>query len=395
MFKSLNKGWQVVLAGLLINIITGFPYAWSIFASGLTREMGWAYTQASLPYTVFLFVYAPSMALAGRLQDRYNPRLMVAVGGILMGGASAASAFALVPAGVVITWGIFWGLGLACSYASVTPAAIKWFPPQQKGLVTGIVVFGTGLSALILAPLCHFSIEQLGLQRTFFLVGVLILLGLLWLARLVVNPPLREDGKEKPGESGEQLAASSSPFEIFRYYQFYLLWLLFCIFAGTGVTFVSHMDTISRTQAAFEMGFIIVALFSLFNAAGRLAAGYFSDRLGRMKTISGTFLVLTVVLGLALFSHTPLLLGVVVSVVGFSYGSMFTLFPATVAVFFGEKNLGLHYGLVFTALMAGSFFPLVAGYLYELKGDFLPAYIILMFLNLLAFFISLLVKKPR
>lgn len=388
----MHKGWKVALAGLFINILTGFPYAWSIFATALSREPGWDYTHASLPYTVFLFSYAFSMALAGRLQDRHHPRLMVAAGGVLMGGATIVSSFLLFPWSITLTWGVVWGMGLACSYATVTPAAIKWFPSGQKGRVTGVVVFGMGLSALIMAPFCHFLIQNFGLQYTFLIIGLLLLVGVISLSVVIENPP-----REKPAgeEKGLPRGSRALPLAIFRYPQFYMLWLMFCIFAGTGVTFVSHMDTISRTQASFELGFIMVSLFSLFNAIGRIISGYISDRLGRRQTITLVFLALALTLGAALLARTPAPLGIVVSVVGLAYGGMFTLFPAIMASYFGEENLGFNYGLVFSSMMAGSLFPLAAGYLYETRGDFLLALGILLLLNLGAALLSFLLKKPE
>lgn len=388
------KGWKVALAGLCINILTGFPYAWSIFASGLSRDLGWTYTQAALPYTVFLFTYAPAMALTGRLQDRFGPRLVIITGGFLVGIASILSAFLLTPLGITLMWGVLWGLGVACCFASVTPAAIKWFPPERKGFVTGIVVFGMGLSAFIMAPLVHLLLSRQGLQQTFLLIGIALLVGVFLLAQLVENPPSGDkDRGQEVKTGGMKKIAPQSPWEIFRHPQFYMLWVMFCLTTGTGVTFVTHMDTIARVHASYEMGFIIVSLFAFFNASGRIIVGLLSDRIGRDRSMTLVFTAMALIVGGVLLVESPLMLAVSVSLLGLSYGGLFSLFPATTASFFGEENFGLFYGLIFTALAAGGLFPLLAGYLFELQGDFSQAFMVLIAACLAAVALSFVVRK--
>lgn len=386
------KGWKVALAGLCINILTGVPYAWSIFASSLSRDLGWTHTQAALPYTVFLFCYAPAMALTGGLQDRFGPRVVIITGGVLVGIASILSAFFLTPLGVTLLWGVLWGLGVACCFASVTPAAIKWFPPERKGFVTGIVVFGMGFSAFIMAPLVHLLLSQQGLQQTFLLIGAVLLVGVLFLAQLVENPP-RENSAHSGDPGGTKMRVSQSPWEIFRHPQFYMLWVMFFLTTGTGVTFVTHMDTIARVHASFEMGFIIVSLFAFFNACGRIAIGFLSDRVGRDKAMTLVFTAMALIVGGLLLVESPLMLAISVSLLGLFYGGLFSLFPATTASFFGEENFGLFYGLIFTALAAGGLFPLLAGYLFELQGDFSQAFKFLVVACLTAVLLSFLVKR--
>ncbi len=384
------RGWIVALAGLLINMLTGTLYTWSIIAGALVREMGWSFTEAALPYTIFLFSYAPSMALAGRIQDKIGPRPVVAAGGILLGGSTIISSFMITPLSISILWGIFWGLGMACTFATVTPAATKWFPAKQKGLVTGIVVFGMGISGFILAPLVSFSISNSGLQFTFLYIGFLLLFGILLLSRLIENPPL----PLTPCNTTLKTNPVKLPLEIFRFPQFYLLWLIFSLITGVGVTFAAHMDTIARSQFGFTEGFIMVSLFSFFNAWGRILAGVLFDRLGRFWTMLIMFMSMALVLLSIISFSTPLNLAVAVSVIGLTYGGLFGVIPATVSAFFGEKDFGFFYGLIFTGIAVGGLFPLLAGYLFELRGDFTQVFIVLLATTLVATMLSVMIKNP-
>ena len=376
----------MALAGTGVNFLVGIPYAWSIIATGLSQQLGWSPVQAAFPYTIFLISYSFFMVLAGKWQDRAGPRLVVTTGGLLVGAASLLSAFFLSPAGVTILWGGLYGFGAACCFGSVTPAAMKWFPPEKKGLATGVVVTGMGVSAFVMAPLVFYLVGY-GMKNAFLILGFLLLLGVTPLARLIRNPP------------GQTARATGVPVtgrwhEIFRVPQFIMLWLMFWVMTGTGVTFVTHLDSMARVHVAFERGYILVALFAFFNAAGRIIAGLVSDRIGRSRAMTLDFSVTLLALVFLLQVSSPLHMGFVVSALGLAYGGLYTLFPAIIANYFGEKDFGLYYGLLYTALGAGGLFPLIAGYLFGQQGDFQGAFLLLIIACAVVVVLSLLLKKP-
>lgn len=384
------RGWKVAIAGFFINLVTGFVYTWSIIASYLHSDLGWDYTQASLPYTVFLLFYPPAMILTGRLQDILGPRVMIAAGAVVVSGATFLSTYMMTPFGIALNWGLLWGIGLACTFAAVTPAAIKWFEPSQKGKVTGVVVFGMGISAFITAPIVNFGLENFGFQLTFRAIALFILFVVILLSLAVGNPP-REAGSNH-GLPGEDM--KMSPGIVFRQPQLYILWLIFCFISGTGVTFVSHLDTIARVQFSVERGFVMVSLFSFFNAWGRITAGFLSDRLGRRRAMILNYTFLALILAAMLVFRGPLMLVLAVAVLGLGYGGLFSLIPATVSSFFGDENFGFVYGLIFSGMTFGGLFPLVAGRLFEVRGDFTLHFAILLIACFSAVLLSLLVKPP-
>ena len=394
----IHQGWKVALAGAAINVLMGVPYSWSIFASALSSELGWAHTQAALPYTIFLFCYAPAMIFTGRLQDKMGPRPVVILGALLVGTASFLSSFMLTPLGVSVLWGIMWGLGVACGFAALTPAAIKWFPPHKKGSAAGVVVFGMGISAVVMAPLVNYLL-QYGVDRAFFIIGIIVLAGVLLLSQFISNPPTEQPGfsaSEEPSRDGPlQDGQREKWYEILKFPQFYKLWIMFWFATGTGVTFVTHMDSIARVHADFEKGYIIVAVFALFNAFGRIVAGVLSDIIGRERTMTLVFSTMALVLLVILQISSPFYLGIAISFLALAYGGLFSLFPAATVNFFGEKNFGLNYGLVFSGLAAGGLFPVIAGYIFELKGSFNPAFLLLAAVCVVNIVLSFFVKPPR
>ena len=382
---KIYKGWQVALAGMGVNFLGGVCYAWSIFVRGLTSEFGWSHAQASLPYTVFMFCYAVSMIIAGRFQDQRGPRVTIVIGGVLIAASFILSSFFMFPLAVAVIWGVLFGAGLACCFASATPAAMKWFPKEKRGFVAGVVVAGMGLSALVMSPLVNFLAGK-GMVFTFVVCGILLGSGILLLSQLVSNPSAN-DVVPQPVEM------NNGWHDILRTRDFYLLWCMFLLTTAAGLTFATHLDRIVKVQTSSEKGFLMVSLFALFNAAGRPVGGYLSDVLGRISAMTVTFTVMTLILAYTTTANTVTTLAVAVAILGLSYGGVFSLFPAAAGALFGDQNFGMNYGLVFSAIGIAGFFPYLTGFLFDIYGTFTLPFMLLASFNLLAFILSLFLKK--
>ena len=177
-----RRGWIVVLAGTGLNLALGILYAWSVFSKQIVETVekggfGWTKTTASLPYTVACGIFAIMMIPAGRLQDRVGPRVVASAGAVLTGlgcvVASFSSAESVLPA--IIGFGVLGGSGIGLGYAAATPAAVKWFPPEKKGLITGVVVGGFGIAPVYIAPLSKYLISTYGVAGSFRILGVAFL----------------------------------------------------------------------------------------------------------------------------------------------------------------------------------------------------------------------------
>jgi len=370
----LYKGWQVAIAGLTINLLTGVITSWSIISTALIRDFSWAPPQAALPYSIFLFCYAPSMLIAGRAQDKLGPRIVVTAGIIIISLSTLMSSFLLTPAGIIIAWGVLWGLGLGGIFASLTPAAIKWFPPEKKALIAGVVVFGMGSSAFVMAPLLYYLILAIGLKNTFLTVGLILLVIGLILVRFIENPPanLFYNEEDQLEQDGPQVKM------IFKKSNIYLLWLLFFLTTGVGMTLIAHLDNIALEQFDFTKGFMVVSSFSLFNAIGRIIFGLISSKIGLFKTSLLLYAAKIVSLLGLLFIGSIYSLVLFSSLLGFCHGGLFCLFPAKVSNLYGDDNFGLLYGFVFTALGVTGIFPMITSFIYANYGNFYFAFWVLL-----------------
>jgi MFS transporter, OFA family, oxalate/formate antiporter len=189
--SAATRGWIVTLAGLGINLALGVLYSWSVIAKTLTAEWGWSSGAASLPYAVAVGVFALTMVFAGRAQDRFGPRVVATLGGALTGLGLIVAGFAgpgQLPL-VVFGFGVLAGAGIGLGYAAATPAAVKWFPPERKGLITGLVVSGFGLASVYIAPVTAALLGGAGVSTTFFVLGGAFFVIAVGLAQLLADPP--------------------------------------------------------------------------------------------------------------------------------------------------------------------------------------------------------------
>ncbi len=375
----INKGVKVALAGSTVNFCLGIFYAWSVFADGLISELGWSKSAAMFPYTLELLVFSIAMIFGGRFQDRFGPRRGIMFSGLFTSLGMVLCALTATPLGVTLSFGLVFGISAAFGYSAVTPAVISWFPPGKRGLVTGLILMSLGAAALVWAPVINLLVSRFGILNTFMWCGLFLFIAIFTASRIVVMNPALE---EQPAD--HQLPALMQPesnekiwLTIIRRPSFRVLWLLVGISTGVGFMFIGHLVQVAELNYNISWGYVLVSVFALTNALGRLAGGVLCDRIGYIGNIR-------VALGIMLFSMLLFLSGLgspalvaATFLLGLSYGSLYTSFPVIVADLFGLKNFGINYGMAFTSIgIVGSTGPLIAAFLAELSGSYYPAFIL-------------------
>ncbi len=401
---SSSRGWVVTFAGTGLNLALGVLYSWSVIAKQLTKQWGWSAADASMPYAVACGVFAIFMVLGGRAQDKIGPRLVAAMGGALTGIGLIISSFA--SKGdiklMVIGFGILAGIGIGFGYASATPPAVKWFPPAKKGLITGLVVSGFGLASVYIAPTTEKLLGNFGINSTFMYLGVAFFIVTLLLSQFLRNPPAGYIPAGMPPAATVAPGAAVKKHdydwhEMIKTPQFYLLWLMFAFASFAGLMIIGHMAKIAAQQLpSINLGFVLVAVLAVGNAGGRIVAGMVSDKLGRTKTMLLVFIAQAVMMLIfSKFTTAPLLIFGAFSV-GFFYGANLALFPSTTADYFGTKNMGVNYGLVFTSWGVGGVFgAMVAGKIVDVTASYNLAFIVAAVLMGVAAVLSFLTKAPK
>jgi len=391
MGQNSSRGWLVTFSGTGINLALGVLYSWSVISKEIPADWNWSETHRSWPYTIACLVFALMMVPAGKLQDKFGPRIVASLGGILTGlGLILAGQFTTLGM-FILGFGILAGTGIGFGYASATPPAVKWFPSAKTGMIAGIVVSGFGLASVYIAPLAKYLIKAVGVQSTLMILGIAFLILVTLLAQMLVNPP--------PQPAGAKAAAAVpakdySAGEMLKTSQFYLLWLMFAFNAGAGLMVIGKLAKLVEVQAGFKAGFILVALLAIGNAGGRLLAGTLSDKYGRTRILQAFTLFQAALMFLTPFINNTFILVLFSMCIGMNYGSNLALFPSITKDFFGLKNFGVNYGLVFTAWGVGSIMALLAGKIYDLYQSFEYALYLAGALLLVTIVLSLVVSKP-
>ncbi|MGA2333523.1 MAG: OFA family MFS transporter [Syntrophales bacterium] len=389
------RPWIVLGAATAINMTMGVTYSWSLIKKALVTDWQWSNVEASFPLTIYTVVFALAVVFAGRMQDKLGPRLIATLGAVMLGTGLISCSFAHTPISMVLTYGIA-GIGNGLCYASTIPASIKWFPPERKGLVTGIVVSGIGLASVYISPIANWLLGNWGISRTFLVLGTGAFVVMIFSANLLSNPPAnyrplsRIGGIAVPGNITGQVSCDINWPEMIRTKLFYKLWFMYLFVASAGLMIIGHIATIAKTQANWENGFYLVIMFAIFNTGGRFMAGFFSDKYGRRNVMLLVFAMQAVNLLFFASYITPELLVLGTMMTGLCYGSFFALFPLATADFFGMRNFGVNYGLIFLAWgFAGILGPILAGSAVDMTGNYYIAYAISAGLSLFVFFLAL------
>ncbi|MCY2927766.1 MAG: OFA family MFS transporter [Planctomycetota bacterium] len=337
------------------------------------------------------------MIFAGRVQDKIGPRRVAMLGGVMLGLGYFLSSLVQTADLMVVTMGLV-GVGLGLAYAATTPAAIKWFPPARKGLITGIVVSGVGLAAVYASPLAEYLLKVTSISQTFQIFGVGCVVAVCLLAIFVVNPPVARAAATAPGAQAPKAPGGRNLdwHEMLARGQFYLLWVMFVLSASAGLMIISNVPIIAKTQAHWEAGFVAVMILACFNTAGRFVSGFVSDRIGRTRTMVLFFLIQAGNMFAFSLYTDPALILVGSALTGLCYGTIFTLMPAATADLYGVRNLGVNYGLVFTAFgVAGVLGSLLGGRVGDLLGSYNAAYIVSGIMLMAAGVLAMAIRSPK
>ena len=404
--SSQNKLFIILAACVLFNLSIGVLYAWSVLKSKLTAPVadggyGWTSSQAGLPYSVAIAAFAAAVLIGGRIQDNAGPRRVVTAGGALVGLGLILSGFAgNSVVGVTLCFGVLTGAGMGLGYGCTTPPALKWFHPSKKGLVSGIIVGGFGLSAVLYAPLASALLDRSGIERALICLGAGALVVSVSFAQLINNPPPGytpvDPGKE--GQTAPRVPSADSTFkEMIRTKRFRLMFLMFLLASSVGLMVIGNITKIAETQAGITdatLLAVIVSFLAIINSLGRVAGGRISDKIGR---INAMFLALTLqmlnMVAFAFYRNLPsLFLGIIL--VGFCYGSLLSVMPVLCADLYGLKNFGLNYGILFLSWgLSGVIAPMIADFFYDATGSFNITYMICAVMMGAMIFTNYLLKK--
>jgi OFA family oxalate/formate antiporter-like MFS transporter len=412
------RAWVVTGAGTAVNLCLGILYAWSVWKARLIAppgadgpmaglNEGWTYltkADATWAYVVCGFTFALFMIPGGRLQDRYGPRVGAILGGLALAAGCVVAGLMKSYLGLILGFGLLGGIGMGLGYAAATPAAVRWFGPHRRGLIVGLVVGGYGAAAMYIAPLAGFLIDRYGLTGSFLGLGALFAVVVVVAGSLLRRPP---DGYVPPAPPADHTRPSVTAADwparrMLGTWQFYALVFLFVGSAQAGLVVIANAALILNKTTG-GVGFLaanawLLAAFGGFvNATGRVGTGSYSDRIGRRSAYAVNGLAAAACLVLiptVMAEQSFALLFLVIGVVYWQYGGTLALMPALTADYYGAKNLGLNYGLVFLGWGIAFFVPQLAGYIEDWTDGLDLAFYLSAGLLVVSVIVSRVLRRP-
>jgi len=396
----LNRWWHVV-GGMSMNLALGSLYAWSVFVAPLEKEFGWKRTDTSSVFTWAVVVFALTFIVAGRLQDKFGPFWVSLTGGVLVSLGFFLCSYTHSLTYLIVCFGVIGGLGNGFGYSTPIPVMAKWFP-DKRGLAVGLAVAGYGGGSAIFGPLANLKlIPAYGVHTTFQILGGIFLVMTVFGAFLLRNPPVGyKPAGWTPAPASKSAATTYefSPGETLRTPAFYFMWVAYALGCSAGLMVISQLVPFGKSVGIPSASLITMSLVvaATGNALGRILSGWMSDAIGRLNVLR--LMIAVSMLAMPILyqvGKNVTLLYIVVFIVYWCYGTQLSVNGATASDFWGTKNAGINYGMLFTAWgVAGIIGPRIGGVLFDKYKNYQMAFYWAAGLALVALLFELMAKRP-
>lgn len=378
----------ILIGTMLAQLGLGTLYTWSLFNSSLAKLHGWTLEQVVLSFSITSFCLAIGTLFAGKLQEKFGIKIVVAGCGIILGlGLAFAPRFSNIVE-LYISAGIIVGLVNGIAYILTLSNCIKWFP-DHKGVISGVSIGCYGLGSLIFKYINADLIKNTGVVHAFMYWGlmafVLVFIGALFL-------------KDAPKAAMSSARSAMKEFnwpELFKEPSAYLLFIAFFSSCLSGLYLIGTAKNIGILFAHLSpaMAGSAVALVAIFNTLGRWILGSVSDKLPRTKVSAFAFLLIFI--GVVVLLFVPLSMGtftISIALIAFAFGGNLTVFPAIVSEFFGLENHSKNYGIIYQGFGIGG---LLGGVIANVMGGFKPTFWLMLVVALISIIIMAFIKPPK
>lgn len=399
-----SNRWVQLAAGIIGMIaVSNLQYGWTLFVNPLHDRFGWNRTAIQVAFTLFVVTETWLVPLKAYLGDRFGPRPIILLGGVLVGLAwiinSRAETLTQIYLGNTLG-----GIGAGAVYGICIGSALKWFP-DRRGLAAGLTAaaFGAG-SALTVWPIQE-TIRVYGYDKAFLWFGIGQAVVVL-LTALILRSPTEADRLPPPSARLEPTSRSRTPFDMLSTPVFWLMYLMFTMVAMGGLMAIAQLAPMSKDLGVENEPVTLLFLtlpaltFALsidrvLNGLTRPFFGWVSDHIGRELTMFLAFtLEGTAILLLLTFAHVPILFVLLSGLTFFAWGELFSLFPALIGDTYGPKYAATNYSLLYTAKGTASLLVPLGSYLATTYGSWKPIFYLAVGFDWIAALLALFVLWP-
>ncbi|MGD8837274.1 MAG: MFS transporter [Desulfobacteraceae bacterium] len=403
MKKKYYYGYNIVAAGFVTQAVCiGAMFTYGVFFKELQIAFGWSRAMISGASSMAFLIMGGGAALAGGLNDRIGPRIILTTSAVVTGIGY------LLMAGIQSLWqlyllyGCLVGVGFATHDVVTLSTAARWFV-KRRGTMSGILKVGTGAGQLTIPLIASSLIAAYGWRQTYLILGGFTLIALVCVVQLMRRDPqsmgLQPDGalqntlhSTTPNSNTDLPLAVIARSKLFWYICMAEFAAFFSIFTIV-VHIVPHARDIGLSPT------IAAGLLSTIGGVsmlGRVVMGAASDRLGGRRSLIICFIMLLASLVWLLLASNAWLLYLFAIVYGFAHGSLFTVVSPAIAELFGTNSHGLLFGFVlFSGTLGGSIGPLLAGFLFDQTGTYKIVFMVLMLMAAFGLFLVTLLRPGK
>jgi OFA family oxalate/formate antiporter-like MFS transporter len=369
---AVNRPWfQLVASVIAMVMIANLQYAWTLFVGPMQKATSWKLSEIQWAFTFFVIFQTWIQPLQGWLIDRMGPRYFITAAGILCGVGWSWLGYVRSPMELYVFYSLA-GVGAAFVYNGSIGLALKWFT-ERRGLASGIIAAGFGSGTALFVPVIAYLIRQYDYRTAFLWTGIFQGLVIVIAAQFLRLPGPDFGASKKEARQGARVIQDFTSAEMLRTPHFYMLYAMFVLMATGGLIVTAHAGPMAgRWNITITALTVATALNPIANGASRIFWGWISDRIGRETTMSVAFALqaacLLATMTLGRLSGTWFAITLVLTF--FTWGEIFSLFPATTGDYFGTRHANSNYAFLYSAkgvasIIAGG----VAALLFERFGS--------------------------
>ena len=393
--------WWIVAASFCALLVGSGPiniFAFNVFVLPVTQELGLSRGDFSGALAANGIFNALSVLFMGWALDRYGVRRVQLVGVLLF--AAVVFMYSQMTASLPLIFAQFAAAGFfgaAQTPVGYSTVVNQWFD-KSRGLALGVATAGVGFGVVVVPGLAAWLMQSYGWRGAYMGLAIAILV-LAFLPNLLFirdRPDLVENGRV----STEHLPGQTLT-EAFANYRFWVLMVsfTFAVLAINGtITHIVPMLIDRGTPPPQAVQAIQVAGLAIIG--GRILSGYFLDR------VWGPYVALAF-FGLSILGMGILATGAVgglalmgAMLCGAGIGAEIDIMGYLLSRYFGMRNFGKIYGLVFAAFNLGTGFgPAISGWTFDMNKSYTPiliAYMVILALVCVALLtLGQYAYKPR
>jgi MFS family permease len=387
-------GWVIVGVGIVVTCVGfGAMLTLSIFLQPMGEAMGWSRTGIAAAAMLNFLCMGVGAFLWGSLSDRYGTRVVVLLGGVVLGLGMVLASRATTLLQFQLLYGVIVGVASGSFYAPMTAATTKWFT-RNRSLAVALVSAGLSVGSTVMAPLARWLITAYDWRTAMLVIGDLVWLVIIP-ASLLVRPAPTAPTAARPG------AAAAGPDltlgQVVRTPQFAAIALthLACCAAHSGPIFHMVTHAIDRGVPAMAAA-TVLSVAGLASLSGKIGCGIFADRVGAKRTLVAGLALQAVAIALYLLSGGLGSFYALALVFGFAYGGVMPLYAILVREYFGERVMGAAFGAVSLAATLGmALGPWAGGWLFDALGSYAWMFVGSAAIGLGAVAIAFTFRPPR